>query len=82
MGWELDAVERPFVEQLVGLGWRYVEGDIDEPARTGRESFKNVLQEATLRAQLRGLNLRDGQPWLAFSLHKLAMADSFGYAGL
>ena len=22
MGWELDEVERPFVEQLVGMGWR------------------------------------------------------------
>lgn len=64
MGWELDAVERPFVEQLAGLGWRYVEGDIDDPGRTGRDSFKDVLQEATLRKQLRALNLRDGQPWL------------------
>ena len=64
MGLEWDAVERPFVEQLVGLGWRYVEGDIDEPTSTGRTSFKDVLQEATLRAQLRSLNLRDGQPWL------------------
>lgn len=64
MGWELDAVERPFVEQLVGLGWRYVEGDIDDPARTERSSFKQVLQEAALRRQLRALNLRDGQPWL------------------
>ena len=64
MGWELDAVERPFVEQLVGLGWRYVEGDIDAPERTGRASFKQVLQETTLRRQLHALNLRDGQPWL------------------
>ena len=31
---------------------------------------------------LLGAFVRDGQPWLAFSLHKLAMADSFGYAGL
>jgi len=64
MGLEWDAVERPFVEQLVGLGWRYVEGDLDAPARTGRDSFKDVLQEAPLRAQLRALNLRDGLPWL------------------
>ncbi len=64
MGLEWDAVERPFVEQLVGLGWRFVEGDIDEPPRTGRDSFKDVLQEATLRAQLRALNVRDDQPWL------------------
>ncbi|MGH8460008.1 MAG: chemotaxis protein CheW [Stenotrophobium sp.] len=31
---------------------------------------------------LLGAFVRDGQPWLAFSLHKLAMADSFGHAGL
>ncbi|TAM92911.1 MAG: type I restriction endonuclease subunit R [Rhodanobacteraceae bacterium] len=64
MGWELEAVEKPFVEQLVGLGWRNVTGDIDDPSRTGRDNFKQVLQEATLRRQLRALNLRDGEPWL------------------
>jgi type I restriction enzyme R subunit len=64
MGWELDAVERPFVEQLVGLGWRHIQGDIEAPARTGRDHFKQVLQEATLRRQLCALNLRDGLPWL------------------
>ena len=64
MGWELEAVEKPFVEQLVGLGWRYLAGDIDDPSRSGRGNFKQVLQEATLRQQLRALNLRDGEPWL------------------
>ena len=37
MGWELDEVERPFVEQLAGMGWRYVAGlsliHISEPTR-------------------------------------------------
>jgi type I restriction enzyme, R subunit len=68
MGWELQAVEKPFVEQLVAMGWRYIEGDIDDPAFTGRTSFAEVVQEATLRRQLRVLNLREvngsGQPWL------------------
>ncbi|MES2362617.1 MAG: type I restriction endonuclease subunit R [Pseudomonadota bacterium] len=64
MGWELEAVEKPFVEQLLTMGWRYVEGDIDTPARTGRASFIEVIQEATLRRQIRALNLRDGRPWL------------------
>ena len=64
MGWELDEVERPFVEQLVAMGWRYVEGDLDKPARTSRGNFTDVIQEATLRRQLRVLNLHDGQPWL------------------
>ena len=64
MGWELDIVEKTFVEQLVGLGWRYVEGDADAPAATGRSSFIEVVQEATLRHKLHELNLHDGQPWL------------------
>lgn len=65
MGWELDEVERPFVEQLAGMGWRHVEGDLDKPALTGRDSFAEIIQLATLRRQLHGLNLdAAGQPWL------------------
>ena len=71
MGWELETVEKPFVEQLVAMGWRYVEGNLDNPAATGRSSFAEVVQAATLRRQLRALNLHDvgavggvGQPWL------------------
>lgn len=64
MGWELETVEKPFVEQLLTMGWRYVEGDIDTPAKTGRTSFSEVIQEITLRRQLQALNLRDDQIWL------------------
>jgi type I restriction enzyme R subunit len=65
MGWELETVEKPFVEQLLTMGWRYVEGDLDAPARTDRASFTEVIQEATLRRQLHALNLdATGQPWL------------------
>lgn len=68
MNWELDEVERPFVEQLTAMGWRYVAGDLDQPAKTGRASFAEVVQEVTLRRQLYALNLRDvagvAQPWL------------------
>jgi type I restriction enzyme R subunit len=64
MGWELDEVERPLIEQLLGLGWRYVEGNLDEPASTGRSAFSEVIQEGALRRQLHALNLHDGQPWL------------------
>src|SRR2546428_2486534 len=64
MGWELETVEKPFVEQLLMMGWRYVEGDLDTPAHTGRTSFTEVIQEATLRRQLYALNLHEGQPWL------------------
>lgn len=68
MHWELDEVERPFVEQLTAMGWRYVVGDIDRPATTGRASFAEVVQESTLRRQLYALNLHEiagvKQPWL------------------
>ena len=57
MGWELETVEKPFVEQLLTMGWRYVEGDLDAPAATSRTSFTEVIQEATLRRQLHALNL-------------------------
>ncbi len=65
MGWELETVEKPLVEQLLTMGWRYVEGDLDAPAATSRASFSEVIQEATLRRQLHALNLdANGQPWL------------------
>jgi len=64
MGWELETVEKPFVEQLLTMGWRYVEGDLDAPSNTGRTSFTEVVQETTLRRQLHALNLHDGLPWL------------------
>jgi len=64
MGWELDEVERPLVEQLAGLGWRHIAGEIDNPGTTGRATFAEVIQTGTLRRQLHALNLHDGQPWL------------------
>ncbi|MDI1258129.1 type I restriction endonuclease subunit R [Aquabacterium sp.] len=64
MGWELDEVERPLVEQLVSQGWRHVAGTLDDPARTERATFSEVVQEALLRRQLHTLNLHNGQPWL------------------
>jgi type I restriction enzyme R subunit len=68
MDWELDNVERPLVEQLTALGWGFVAGDLDRPAKTGRTSFAEVVQEATLRRQLAAINLREvagvAQPWL------------------
>ena len=68
MDWELDEVERPFVEQLTSMGWNYLAGDLDRPAKTGRTSFAEVVQEATLRRQLAAINLREvagvAQPWL------------------
>ncbi|HEY0488468.1 MAG TPA: type I restriction endonuclease subunit R [Telluria sp.] len=64
----MEQVERPFIEQLIAMGWRHVVGDLDKPALTGRASFSDLVQEATLRRQLRALNLSDisgaEQPWL------------------
>jgi hypothetical protein len=34
MGWELEIVERPFVEQLQAMRGIYVESNIDGPAPT------------------------------------------------
>ncbi|WP_328994413.1 type I restriction endonuclease subunit R [Pseudomonas aeruginosa] len=64
MGWELEDVEKPFIEQLKGLGWQLVEGNLDSPGLTGRDSFAEVIQAAVLRERLLAINLRDGQPWL------------------
>lgn len=68
MGWELETSEKPFVEQLLGLGWRHVEGDLDNPASSGRAAFTEVIQEATLRRKLLELNLREvggrAETWL------------------
>lgn len=65
MGWELKDVEKPFIEQLEGLGWTHIEGSIDEPAVTGRTSFAEVIQEGVLRERLRAINPGpDGAPWL------------------
>lgn len=65
MGWELEDVEKPFVDQLKLLGWTHVEGDLDNPAVTGRSDFRQVVQAAVLREKLRAINLNDSdQPWL------------------
>jgi type I restriction enzyme R subunit len=68
MGWELDDVEKPFIEQLQGLGWTHINGCLDSPQITGRHSFSEVIQSDVLRRKLCELNLRqvDGklQSWL------------------
>jgi hypothetical protein len=58
-------VEIPFIEQLKGLGWAHIEGDIDVPYLTERESFREVLLRNRLRKALIGINRDDeGKPWL------------------
>jgi len=58
-------VEIPFIEQLKGIGWDHIEGDIDVPYLTARESFRDVLLADRLRKAVKRINLDDnGNPWL------------------
>ena len=58
-------VEIPFIEQLKGMGWDHIEGDIDVPYLTERESFRDVLLTGRLRDTIKKINLDDGgEPWL------------------
>ncbi len=58
-------VEIPFIEQLKGLRWAHLEGDIDVPYLTERESFRDVLLIGRLRAALKNINLDEkGNSWL------------------
>lgn len=63
-GPEYTYCELPFIEQLKGLGWHAIEGSLDDPAVTLRESFRDVLLLPDLADALRRINLRDGEPWL------------------
>jgi len=54
--WEYDLVERPFCQQLQGMGWTWLEGDVDVPELTERGSFREVLLQGRLAAALRRLN--------------------------
>lgn len=63
-GPEITTVEQPFLDQLADLGWKVVTGNLDFPSTTGRSSFREVLLKDDLRAALRRVNLRDGEPWL------------------
>jgi type I restriction enzyme, R subunit len=64
-GPEWTLVEKPLIDQLVGLGWTHIVGSTTDPAATGRSSFREVLLDGHLRDALRRINLDDaGQPWL------------------
>ena len=58
---ERNHVEKPFLDQLAGLGWNILDLEKDQkPGDTGRASFAEVLLEPRLRTQLKVIN-----PWLA-----------------
>ncbi|RMH24727.1 MAG: hypothetical protein D6692_12375, partial [Planctomycetota bacterium] len=63
-GPEYAQVERPLLEQLEGMGWNVVTGSVEVARGSGRGSFREVLRRDELRAAIRRINLRDGEPWL------------------
>jgi len=57
---EYTYVEKPFMEQLEGLGWRTLFLEIDSPPEASyRTSFREVIIEPELRLALKSIN-----PWL------------------
>jgi len=60
---ERTIVELPLIDQLKRMGWGHLEGDIDVPYLTERESFREVVLVKRLRDALRRINLDEsGQP--------------------
>ena len=62
---EFTEVERPLLIQLVAMGWDFVRGDLDYPAKTFRSSFRETVLEPRLKAAIRRINKDDlGNEWL------------------
>lgn len=58
-------VEIPFIAQLKSLDWQHLEGDIDVPYLTERETFRDILLKGRLAQALKAINLTDdGNTWL------------------
>ncbi|MCX3287482.1 HsdR family type I site-specific deoxyribonuclease [Streptomyces sp. NEAU-H22] len=64
-GPEYTEVEKPLLDQLLGLGWQVIEGSKSDPSVTERDSFRGSILEGRLRAALLKINAGpDGLPWL------------------
>src|SRR3977135_283597 len=62
---EYSEVELPLLHQLAVMGWAVIEGSKTDPGITERESFREVIHSARLRAALRAINRDDdGNEWL------------------
>ena len=65
---EYDYVEKPFLDQLAALGWQVIDqgsGIPQNPARSHRTSFREVILNNVFRDSVRAINtLPDDQPWL------------------
>ncbi|MFK0734055.1 MAG: type I restriction endonuclease [Gloeotrichia echinulata GP01] len=58
-------VEKPTIEQLISMGWQYIEGSWENPAVTERDNFKQILLTQRLKAAIKRINLdENGNPWL------------------
>ncbi|QIR40296.1 type I restriction endonuclease subunit R [Tolypothrix sp. PCC 7910] len=58
-------VEMPTIQQLISMGWQYIEGSWDNPAITERDNFKQVLLTQRIKAAIKRINLdENGNPWL------------------
>ena len=72
IGPEYETVEKPFIDQLVGMQdpegrylWKYTSGNVDVPSATGRQSFRELLLSSDLQQALRRINLdQTGNEWL------------------
>lgn len=64
-GAEYTQVERPLLDQLVGLNYTTFVGDKYDPSVTDRSNFREVILQGRLRMALHDLNPGpDGSPWL------------------
>jgi len=62
---EYTEVERKLLAQLAAMGWGFIQGDLDYPAKTGRTSFSQTVLLERLRHAFRRINKNgEGQEWL------------------
>jgi len=65
---EYDFVEKPFLNQLSGLGWKVVDqglGIPQDPAKSHRTTFREWVLKDIFTSSVRAINvLDDGRPWL------------------
>lgn len=53
---EWTVVERPLLQQLMAMGWTYVQGDLDYPQKTFRGRFRDVVLKDKLRTAIQQIN--------------------------
>ncbi|SDC72476.1 type I restriction enzyme, R subunit [Melghirimyces thermohalophilus] len=61
---EYTKVEKPFIDQLIQMGWQWIEGNTRDPYQTERKNFREVLLEGRVKAALRRINQENGREWL------------------